>query len=165
MKKLLVRDVDMPAQKEVISSDGTEKDVEEYQNPWLYKDTPIKSEEILKYFGIVYIITDNETGKKYIGRKYIWSMRKEKGSTRRKKKESDWQNYYSSNEELKQIGKETPERLHREILHLCKNRGETNWRELEEIVKQNALYDTNYLNENLLGKYFRKNVIKYQNLV
>lgn len=134
-------------------------------NPWVYDGKEVDLKTLDGFFGFVYLIQDTETGKKYIGRKYIWSMRKEKGSTRRKKKESDWQEYYSSNEELKQIGKETPERLHREILHLCKNRGECNWRELEEIVKHNALYDKDYLNENLLGKYFRKNIIKYQNLV
>lgn len=130
-------------------------------NEWTLNGESVSSERITPYFGMVYLITDKETGKKYIGRKYFWSYRKEKGVSRRKRRESDWKEYYSSNEELKKIGKKTPERFKREILHLCKSKGETNWRELEEIVKQNALYDTNYLNENLLGKYFRKNVERY----
>jgi hypothetical protein len=130
-------------------------------NPWIYEDKEVTSDTLAGFYGFVYIIVDRETGKKYIGRKYIWSYRKEKGSSRRKKKESDWQDYYSSNEDLKQIGKENPGRLKREILHLCKSKGETNWKELDEIIKRNALWDENYFNENLLGKYFRKNVEKY----
>ena len=110
-------------------------------DPWLYKGKEINQELLLGFFGFVYRITDKETGKKYIGRKYIWNYRREKGATRRKKIESDWKRYFSSNEELKRIGKETPERLLREVLHLCRGKGETNWREVEEIVKQNAIYD------------------------
>lgn|SRR5574343_1435681 len=130
-------------------------------NPWIYQGEAVTIDNLKEFYGYVYLITDRETGQKYIGRKYIWSYRKEKGFSKRKKRESDWQDYYSSHEELKQIGKNAPERLKREILHLCSSKGETNWRELEEIVKHNAVYDDNFLNENLLGKYFRKNVKKY----
>lgn len=130
-------------------------------DPWLFNGEEIDPEHLLKFFGFVYRITDKETGKKYIGRKYIWNYRREKDATRRKKIESDWKRYFSSNEELKRIGKETPERLLREVIHLCRGKGETNWREVEEIVKQNAIYDNDYLNDNLSGKYFRKNVKRY----
>ena len=73
-------------------------------NPWIYEGKVVTADTLDGYFGYVYQITDRETGKKYIGRKYIWSYRKEKGASRRKKKESDWQDYYSSNDELKKIG-------------------------------------------------------------
>ena len=88
-------------------------------------------------------------------------MKKQNNSSRRKKTESDWKKYFSSNIDLKQIGKENPGRLKREILHLCKGKGETNWREVEEIIKHKAIYNQDLLNDNLLGKYFRKNVSRY----
>lgn len=108
------------------------------------------------YFGYIYQITDRETGKKYIGRKYIWSYRKEKGASRRKKQESDWQNYYSSNDELKKIGKENPGRLEREILHLCRSRGECNFLEVAEQFKRDVLYSDEYMNDNINRKVFQK---------
>lgn len=131
-------------------------------NPWIYEGEVVTADTLDGYFGYVYQITDRETGKKYIGRKYIWSYRKEKGSSKRKKRESDWQDYYSSNDELKKIGKETPERLHREILHLCKSKGECNYLEVAEQVKRDVLYSDHYLNDNINGKWFKKNVINYK---
>lgn len=125
-------------------------------NPWIYDGKEVDLKTLDGFFGFVYLIQDTETGKKYIGRKYIWSMRKEKGSTRRKRKESDWQEYYSSNEELKQIGKETPERLHREILHLCKNRGECNYLEVAEQFKRDVLHSDDYMNDNINRKILQK---------
>ena len=121
-------------------------------NYWIYNGKEVTLETLIGFFGFVYIIIDNETGKKYIGRKYIWSMRKEKGSIKRKKKESDWQNYYSSNEELKQIGKEDPKRLRREILHLCKSKGECNYLEVAEQFKRDVLYSDEYMNDNINRK-------------
>lgn len=131
-------------------------------NSWTYRGDPITSDKLAGFYGFVYLIIDRETGKKYIGRKYIWSYRKERGASRRKKQESDWQDYYSSNEELKKIGKETPERLHREILHLCKSKGECNYLEVAEQIKRDVLYSDHYLNDNINGKWFKKNVINYK---
>lgn len=123
-------------------------------NPWLYEGEIVTSDILQGYFGFVYRITDKETGKKYIGRKYIWNYRKEKGASRRKKQESDWQNYFSSNEELKQIGKEFPERLEREILHLCRSKGECNFLEVAEQFKRDVLYSDEYMNDNINRKVF-----------
>lgn len=125
-------------------------------NPWLYEGKIVTSDILQGYFGFVYKITDKETGKKYIGRKYIWNYRKEKGASRRKKQESDWQNYYSSNEELKQIGKETPERLEREILHLCRSKGECNFLEVAEQFKRDVLYSDGYMNDNINRQILQK---------
>ena len=48
------------------------------------------------YVGFVYCITDKESGKKYVGKKFFWSVRKLpplKGKTRKRTKrtQSDWQ--------------------------------------------------------------------------
>lgn len=131
-------------------------------NPWTYNGEIVTASTLEGYSGYVYQITDRETGKRYIGRKYIWSYRKEKGATRRKKKESNWKDYYSSNEELKQIGKVNPGRLEREILHLCKSRGECNFLEVAEQFKRDVLYSDEYMNDSINGKWFKKNVVSYR---
>jgi hypothetical protein len=123
-------------------------------NPWIYEGKNVTIDILSEFFGFVYIIQDKQTGKKYIGRKYIWSYRKEKLSSRRKKKESDWQDYYSSNDELKKLGKESPERLHREILHLCKSKGECNYLEIAEQFKREVLHSDDYMNDNINRKVF-----------
>ena len=56
--------------------------------------------------GFVYLITDLNNGKKYVGKKNLWSTRRLrplKGQKRRrvKKLESDWRDYFGSNEEVK----------------------------------------------------------------
>ena len=113
---------------------------EDYENPWIYDGKEIDQESLKTFFGFVYIITDLVTDKKYIGKKFIWNYRKTKGGTRRKKQESDWKKYYSSNEEIKKLAKETPERFRREILHLCRSQGECGYLEVAEQIKRDVLY-------------------------
>ena len=48
----------------------------EYENPWVYKDAPFTSNDIGDFFGFVYRITNLQSGKKYIGRKYFYQFRK-----------------------------------------------------------------------------------------
>jgi hypothetical protein len=133
----------------------------DYVNPWIYKDSIFDTDMIDDNFGFVYLITDLETGKKYIGRKYFWAMRTPKGKTRRQKSESDWKKYYSSHEEIKTIGKKNPLRYKREILRLCKGKGETNFMEIHEQFHRNVLFSDEYVNEHINSKWFKKNVIKY----
>ena len=61
-----------------------------YENPWLYEGEPFTTADIGDFFGFVYIITNRETGKKYIGRKYFWQKRKPRGGGRRVTSESNW---------------------------------------------------------------------------
>lgn len=121
-------------------------------SPWFFKGVIFTSDNIKKYFGFVYEIQDKETGQKYIGRKYFWSKKKVKGTTRRKRVESDWKTYFSSHDDLKKIGKECPNRLHRTILHLCSGQGETNFLEIEEQFKNDVLYSELYLNDQINRK-------------
>ena len=57
------------------------------------------SEDIGEHYGFVYCITNVLTGRRYIGRKYFWSLRKPRGKSRRVKSESDWKKYYGSSDE------------------------------------------------------------------
>lgn len=140
------------------------KEEEYLKNPWFYNEHIITSNDIKNFFGFVYLITNTKTNEKYIGRKYLWVMKRIKGSNRRKKEESNWKTYYSSHEGLIKIGKEFPEILKRDILHLCKSQGEANFLEIEEQFKRDVLYSNEYLNDQINGKWFKKNVMsRYRN--
>lgn len=128
--------------------------LELYENPWYYQDNIVFSDLLFSYFGFVYLIQDLETDRKYIGKKFIWNYRKVKGSKRKKKQESDWKRYYSSNEEIKKLAKETPSRFRREILHLCRGKGECGYLEVAEQIKRDVLYGDNYYNDNIARKIF-----------
>lgn len=123
-----------------------------YENPWLYNDEPFLEEHIGDHIGFVYLITEKETGKKYIGKKILFNKVSKpplKGKKKRRisVKYSDWQTYYGSSKELCDLveaqGKDSFTRV---ILHLCKSKGEMSYRESEEIFKRNALLSPEYWN-------------------
>ena len=60
----------------------------DYENPWFYKDTPFTSDDIGDFFGFVYRITNLQSGKQYIGRKYFYQFRKPRGKSRKVRSES-----------------------------------------------------------------------------
>ena len=101
---------------------------------WLYKGKEVSDEDIQGYVAFVYLITNLQNGKRYVGKKLLTKTRtkKIKGKTRKKKvvTESDWRGYYGSNvvlqEDVVHLGKENFER---EILDLCKSRGTANYLE------------------------------------
>ena len=70
---------------------------------WLY-NKKLFTEVPEGIFGFVYLITNLKTSKKYIGRKYFYSVRriKVKGKKNRKviRKESNWKIYMGSNKDL-----------------------------------------------------------------
>ena len=74
----------------------------DYENPWHFEGAPFLSENIDDNFGFVYLITNIQSGKRYIGRKYFWQFRTPRGKKRKVKSESDWKKYYGSCPELKE---------------------------------------------------------------
>ena len=50
----------------------------DYDNPWTFNDIPFTSQDIKSYVGFVYLITEIDTNKKYIGRKYFINLEKRK---------------------------------------------------------------------------------------
>ena len=135
----------------------------DYENPWNYNGIPFLSENIGDSFGFVYLITNIQTNKKYIGRKYFWQFRTPKGKKRKVKSESDWKNYYGSCPELKEdINKFGRENFSRTILSLHKTKGKTNFEETRRLFTHNVLTESlddgtpAWYNSNILNRYFRK---------
>tara|TARA_Y100001937_G_scaffold42851_1_gene60621 strand:+ start:6364 stop:6813 length:450 start_codon:yes stop_codon:yes gene_type:complete len=134
-----------------------------YENPWVFEGRTFLSEDINDLYGFVYRITNIQSGKKYIGRKYFWSFRKPPGKKRKVKQESDWQKYYGSCPELKEdIKKYGKEIFSREILSLHETKGNCNFEETKQLFLNNVLSEAlddgspAYYNSNILGRYMRK---------
>ena len=84
--------------------------------------------------GFVYMIVNNISGKKYIGKKLAkfskttYKTVKLKNGTKKKKKirskiDSDWQTYYGSNDQLnKDVAALGQDNFTREILFYCKSK-------------------------------------------
>ena len=102
---------------------------------WLYNGKPFTSEMIEDNLGFVYMITNTKNGKIYIGKKGLMSKRRLpplKGAKRKRIKivETDWKTYCGSSEEVKLLVEENGISLfHREIIRLCKTKGELNYYE------------------------------------
>lgn len=118
---------------------------------WYYNNEPF--EDIGEYVGFVYLITNLTNNKKYIGKK-IFHFTKTKQVKKKKKRvkvESDWKEYFGSNknlnEDVESLGKEN---FKREILRLCRTKGECSYFEAKEQFERNALLLDEYYNEYML---------------
>ena len=135
----------------------------DYENPWTYQGSTFTSDDIDSFFGYVYCITNLQSGKKYIGRKYFTQRRKPRGGKRRVTSESDWKKYYGSSDELKsdvkRLGKEN---FKREIISLHESLGKVNYEETRQLFLNNVLTEAlddgtpAYYNSNILGRYMKK---------
>lgn len=139
---------------------------------WLHKNKVINKIEDFpeNTFGFIYKITNNETGKFYIGKKQLMSKtnvklgKKEKaslptqrGRTPSKKlvvKEADWQNYWGSNKPLLEELKLGKDKFTREILMVCSSKKMLTYWETAFQIKLDVLTVNSY-NETVLGKFFK----------
>ena len=103
------------------------------------------------YVGFVYEISDGVNGKKYIGKKLFTRKIKRpplKGTKRKRISivHSDWTTYFGSSEHLKTLIEERIETFSREILFVCKSKGELNYVEAREQFARNVLLRDDYYN-------------------
>ena len=119
---------------------------------WYYNGKEF-SETPNDYTGFVYLITEVDTGKKYIGKKNFYRPKilpKNSKRTRRKrvKVESDWRSYFGSSEQVQRLVEEKGESNYkREILRLCKSKGEMSYYEAKLQFEKNVLLSDEYYNE------------------
>jgi len=123
-----------------------------YDNPWTYNGNIFDSGDIVDNYGFIYRITNTTNGFDYIGRKYFTTIKKRpplkgKKNKRRETVETDWKDYWGSSarlvEDMARLGKD---KFTREIIHLCKSRGETNYMEAYYQFKEGVLLKENNYN-------------------
>ena len=116
---------------------------------WTYNNEPF-TEIPDGYVAFVYVITNTVTDRKYVGKKLFKFTRtsKKKGKRVKKQVDSDWLDYYGSNKELlSHVDLFGKEKFKREILYLCKSKGEASYMEAKEQFNRDALISENYYNE------------------
>lgn len=131
---------------------------------WTYKDQQISSIEDMPEgtYGFVYEVTHNPTGKKYLGKKVLQFNRTLpplKGQKRKRKvvKESDWKTYYGSHDEIKSLIKEGKDlEFERKIIKFVNSKKLLTYFEIKYQMIYEVLENDNYLNFNILGKFFSK---------
>ena len=134
---------------------------------WLYNEQEFKTEDISDNVGFVYEIYDKQTKMFYVGKKRFWSKvskppLKGRKNRRRSVKESDWQDYYGSSEEVKTLVEDSGrDRFERRILRLCKTLGEMSYYEAKIQFEADVLLKPDkYYNAFIGCKIHRKHILK-----
>lgn len=149
---------------------------------WIYNDENISniSQFPENTYGFVYRITYKPTNKSYIGKKVLYYERNKKlgkkelkilkeerkgipGRLPTKKKvitESNWRVYWGSNKELIELSKNEPyENFEREILQVCNSKKLLTYYETKYLFMLQVLeFPNNYFNDNILGKFYTKDL-------
>lgn len=150
---------------------------------WYLGDKEV-SEDLIpeETVGFVYKITHIPSGKFYIGKKSLESVRNVKIGVRELKKlkeerkaagiggraplkkkvrkSSDWEKYYSSNEWItEQVKEGKQEEFKREIIQFCNSKKSLSYYEVYWMFKYDVLSDENSLNGNILGKFYSKDLV------
>ena len=87
-----------------------------------------------------------------VGKKFFWSRKTLPITKTRKRRkrllvESDWRTYYGSNKYLQEdVVNQGSDMFYREILHLCKTKGECAYLEAKEQFDRNVLLTDEYYN-------------------
>jgi hypothetical protein len=101
------------------------------------------------YIGFVYLIINQSTGKKYLGKKLLTAAGYKQVKKKRKKIriESNWKDYWGSNdlllEDIKTLGKKN---FKRHIIKFCKTKSECSHNETYYIFRTGAIHKPDYYN-------------------
>jgi len=136
---------------------------------WLYENTQI-NELPDDCVGFVYMITNNLTGRKYIGKKLskfsktTYKVTKLKNGTKKRKRirskiDSDWQTYYGSSDELNQDIKTLgSNNFSREILYYCRSKSECSYIEAREQFQRRVLESDEYYNGHIQVRVHKSHI-------
>tara|TARA_S200002703_G_scaffold159017_1_gene170999 strand:+ start:3176 stop:3598 length:423 start_codon:yes stop_codon:yes gene_type:complete len=131
---------------------------------WLFesKEIEVLPEDCV---GFVYLITNLTNNRKYIGKKlarFKTSKPPLKGRKNRRRgtKESDWREYYGSNDELnKDIEQLGTENFQREILYYCNSKAECSYIEAREQFRHKVLESQEYYNGHIQVRVHGSHII------
>jgi hypothetical protein len=131
---------------------------------WLFESEEIETlpEDCV---GFVYLITNLTNNRKYIGKKlarFKTSKPPLKGRKNRRRgtKESDWREYYGSNDELnKDIEQLGTENFQREILYYCNSKAECSYIEAREQFRHKVLESQEYYNGHIQVRVHGSHII------
>ena len=131
---------------------------------WLFESNEIEAlhEDCV---GFVYLITNLTNNRKYIGKKlarFKTSKPPLKGRKNRRRgtKESDWREYYGSNDELnKDIEQLGTENFQREILYYCNSKAECSYIEAREQFRHKVLETPQYYNGHIQVRVHGSHII------
>ena len=107
---------------------------------WLYEGKEFTDPQ--DFMGFVYIITNLKTGRRYIGKKFFTKAgtRQAKGKKKKVRLPSDWPTYFGSNKVLQaDVAALGPDQFSREILRLCKTKGDCSYHEAKLQFAYNVL--------------------------
>jgi hypothetical protein len=131
---------------------------------WLYRDKVIDKIEDMPEgtFGFIYEVLHKPSGRKYLGKKVLQFNRTLpplKGQKRKRKvvKESDWKTYYGSHAEIKGLIKEQKQdEFERNILQFVPTKKLLTYFECKYLFIKEVLEHQEYINDNILAKFYRK---------
>jgi len=132
---------------------------------WIYEDKPFMDTPD-EYQGFVYCITELDTGKKYIGKKFFWRPKTLPITKSRKRRiktrvESDWRDYFGSSIEVQRlVESKGHDNYKREILKLCRTKGECSYYEAKLQFEHDVLLSDEYYNEFIGCKIHSKHLSK-----
>lgn len=135
-----------------ISQGQTSLILDKSQPTWLWQGEPLQSPP-LDAQGFVYLITNLELDKRYIGKKNFWTVKKlpplkGKRNRRHRRVETDWRNYWGSNTDLqadvKTFGKDC---FRRDIIRLCATKTDMAYWETHTQFRLGVLFDDAYYNQ------------------
>lgn len=120
---------------------------------WIFKNQPLTEIPSGKPEGFVYRITNTISGKQYIGKKSFWSSKTivVKGKKKKTKVESNWRDYYGSNDvlqsDVKELGKES---FTREVISIHATKSlvsyyEAKWQFQEDALMQPEKYYNSWI--------------------
>ena len=147
-------------------------------NTWKYKGKLVTDITDMPEgtYGFIYQITHKSTGKKYIGKKVLSFERTKKltkkelaehtgkgrkPTTKKVQSESDWKTYFGSNKEFLELIKAYGgQHFEREILEYVPSKKLLTYFECKYLFSVGAIEPNSlYYNDNLLGKFFRKDFL------
>jgi len=137
---------------------------------WIYNNEPV-IELPNECVGFVYLITNTENGRMYVGKKLSrfkttrYKMHTQKNGKKIRKKirgavASDWMDYYGSSDQLtRDIESLGRDQFRREILYYCKSKAELNYVEAREQFARKVLETDQYYNGHIRVRVHGSHII------